>query len=126
MVHSTLSLHVPSAGPTPFTLSLPFAKTPRGRLSVDNRLRVLTPPELDSDGHVQGPEDHGTGPKEMQHVSGWGWGSGAVWDAGRQAICRSSRAGFLAVLVLVLPPPCRTHPPAPGSQVELAPSSASG
>lgn len=31
-------------GPTPFTLALPFAKTPIGRLAVDGRLRVLEEP----------------------------------------------------------------------------------
>eukprot|EP00887_Chlorella_sp_A99_P006679 scaffold3.g6679.t1 len=34
-------------GPTPFTLSLPFAKTSRGRLAVDDRLRVLAPSQMD-------------------------------------------------------------------------------
>ncbi len=32
------------AGPTDFTTSLPFARTPRGRIAVDERLRVLTHP----------------------------------------------------------------------------------
>jgi NADH:ubiquinone reductase (non-electrogenic) len=31
-------------GPTPFTLALPFSKTPIGRLAVDGRLRVLQEP----------------------------------------------------------------------------------
>lgn len=34
-------------GPTPFTLSLPFARTARGRLAIDDHLHVLTPPEMD-------------------------------------------------------------------------------
>lgn len=32
------------AGPTGSTTSLPFARTPRGRIAVDERLRVLTHP----------------------------------------------------------------------------------
>lgn len=32
------------AGPTDFTTSLPFARTPRGRIAVDEHLRVLTHP----------------------------------------------------------------------------------
>ena len=32
------------AGPTAFTTSLPFARTPRGRIAIDDRLRVLTHP----------------------------------------------------------------------------------
>ena len=34
-------------GPTKFTTSLPFAKTARGRIAVDERLRVLVHPEED-------------------------------------------------------------------------------
>ncbi len=30
-------------GPTPFTLSLPFVKTPKGRIAIDDGLRVLMP-----------------------------------------------------------------------------------
>jgi len=30
-------------GPTPFTLSLPFVKTPKGRIAIDEGLRVLMP-----------------------------------------------------------------------------------
>jgi NADH:ubiquinone reductase (non-electrogenic) len=30
-------------GPTPFTLSLPFVKTPKGRIAIDESLRVLMP-----------------------------------------------------------------------------------
>lgn len=56
-------------GPTPFTLSLPFAKTSRGRLAVDDRLRVLAPSQMDKKGHVRGPEDHGAGPQELGDVS---------------------------------------------------------
>ncbi|KAI8463743.1 MAG: hypothetical protein J3K34DRAFT_526753 [Monoraphidium minutum] len=37
-------------GPTPFTLSLPFAKTQVGRLAVDERLRVMAPPKQEQDG----------------------------------------------------------------------------
>ena len=32
-------------GPTEFTTSLPFAKTARGRIAVDDRLRVLVHPD---------------------------------------------------------------------------------
>ena len=32
-------------GPTKFTTSLPFAKTARGRIAVDGRLRVLVHPD---------------------------------------------------------------------------------
>ena len=34
-------------GPTSFTTSLPFAKTARGRIAIDERLRVLVHPEED-------------------------------------------------------------------------------
>ncbi len=34
-------------GPTDFTTSLPFAKTARGRIAVDERLRVLQHPHED-------------------------------------------------------------------------------
>ena len=34
-------------GPTKFTTSLPFAKTARGRVAIDERLRVLVHPEED-------------------------------------------------------------------------------
>ncbi|KAI7835537.1 hypothetical protein COHA_010565 [Chlorella ohadii] len=56
-------------GPTPFVLSLPFAKTPRGRLAVDDRLRVLMPPKLRPDGHVWADGEKGPGPKTMKEVS---------------------------------------------------------
>lgn len=39
-------------GPTPFTTSLPFAKTRVGRLAVDKYLHVLAPPRLEEDGRV--------------------------------------------------------------------------
>ena len=32
-------------GPTEFTTSLPFAKTARGRIAVDDKLRVLVHPD---------------------------------------------------------------------------------
>ena len=38
-------------GPTEFTTSLHFAKTARGRIAVDDHLRVLV--------HSTRPEDHG-------------------------------------------------------------------
>lgn len=57
-------------GPTPFTVSLPFVKTPRGRLAIDDRLRVLTVPKLHKDGHVQGAGEKGPGPQDVKDVSG--------------------------------------------------------
>ena len=50
-------------GPTPFTLSLPFAKTPRGRLAIDPFLRVLAAPKLRADGHVAAGGEAGPGPQ---------------------------------------------------------------
>ncbi|WIA34774.1 hypothetical protein OEZ86_013079 [Tetradesmus obliquus] len=42
-------------GPTPFTLSLPFAKTKVGRIAVDGYMRVLAPPlQQGQAGHVRG------------------------------------------------------------------------
>eukprot|EP00775_Hariotina_reticulata_P010169 gene10167-10329_t len=41
-------------GPTPFTLSLPFAKTKVGRIAVDSYQRVLVPPQQDDLGRVRG------------------------------------------------------------------------
>ncbi|KAL4857936.1 Internal alternative NAD(P)H-ubiquinone oxidoreductase A2 [Chlorella vulgaris] len=55
-------------GPTPFTVSLPFVKTPRGRLAIDDRLRVLTVPKLHRDGHVQGAGEKGPGPQDVKDV----------------------------------------------------------
>eukprot|EP00877_Chromochloris_zofingiensis_P007537 jgi/Chrzof1/3036/Cz12g09060.t1 len=49
-------------GPTPFTLSLPFAKTPVGRLAIDGYLRVLAPHKEDESGHVRG-EGEAVAPK---------------------------------------------------------------
>jgi NADH:ubiquinone reductase (non-electrogenic) len=40
-------------GPTPFTLSLPFAKTRLGRIAVDEYLRVMAPAVLDAAGHAR-------------------------------------------------------------------------
>jgi NADH:ubiquinone reductase (non-electrogenic) len=46
-------------GPTPFTLSLPFAKTKVGRIAVDGYMRVLAPPlqEQGAAGHVRAEGD---------------------------------------------------------------------
>ncbi|KAF6256151.1 pyridine nucleotide-disulfide oxidoreductase-domain-containing protein, partial [Scenedesmus sp. NREL 46B-D3] len=46
-------------GPTPFTLSLPFAKTKVGRIAVDGYMRVLAPPlqEEGQAGHVRAEGD---------------------------------------------------------------------
>ena len=46
-------------GPTDFTTSLPFAKTARGRIAVDERLHVLVHPK----------EEHGpSSPAEVMHT----------------------------------------------------------
>lgn len=61
-------------GPTEFTLSLPFAKTSKGRLAVDECLRVIAPPEET----VASPKGGGSGgtlgekheePKHMADIS---------------------------------------------------------
>jgi NADH:ubiquinone reductase (non-electrogenic) len=45
-------------GPTPFTLSLPFAKTKVGRIAVDGYMRVLAPPlQEGAAGHVRAEGD---------------------------------------------------------------------
>lgn len=45
-------------GPTPFTLSLPFAKTKVGRIAVDGYMRVLAPPLQEAAaGHVRAEGD---------------------------------------------------------------------
>ncbi|KAL4421702.1 hypothetical protein ABPG77_010646 [Micractinium sp. CCAP 211/92] len=56
-------------GPTPFVLSLPFSKTPRGRLAIDGHLRVLMPPKLEASGHVRADGEQGPGPKKLTDVS---------------------------------------------------------
>ncbi|KAL4457622.1 hypothetical protein ABPG75_012487 [Micractinium tetrahymenae] len=56
-------------GPTPFVLSLPFSKTPRGRLAIDKRLRVLMPPKLQASGHVWADGEKGPGPTKLTDVS---------------------------------------------------------
>ena len=56
-------------GPTPFTLSLPFTKTSRGRVAVDERLHVLAPPAVDAEGKTRAAGDAGSGPREMRDVS---------------------------------------------------------
>lgn len=38
-------------GPTPFTLSLPFLKTNKGRIAVDDRLRVMSVDAMKDGGH---------------------------------------------------------------------------
>lgn len=52
-------------GPTPFTTSLPFAKTPKGRLAVDEFLRLAAPP-LDG---VRPPGAPGPGPSSPEQVA---------------------------------------------------------
>lgn len=52
----SIVLHVVAGvGPTPFTLSLPFAKTKVGRIAVDPYMHVLAPPrQEEAAGHVRG------------------------------------------------------------------------
>lgn len=50
--------------------SLPFAKTPRGRLAVNDRLQVLMPPKLNEEsGHVWADGEKGPGPTQLKDVS---------------------------------------------------------
>lgn len=59
-------------GPTPFTLSLPFTKTSRGRLAVDERLRVMAPPPhsaRDKNESDNGDGVRESGPRQMSDVS---------------------------------------------------------
>jgi NADH:ubiquinone reductase (non-electrogenic) len=46
-------------GPTEFTTGLPFARTSRGRIAVDEQLRVLV--EADEDGSTGTASTHGPG-----------------------------------------------------------------
>jgi NADH:ubiquinone reductase (non-electrogenic) len=62
-------------GPTKFTLSLPFVKTPKGRLAIDESLHVLMPFQKkvagtggDGDGGKQIISEH-IGPTEMSQVN---------------------------------------------------------
>ena len=56
-------------GPISPPCSLPYAKTPRGRLAVDSRLHVLAPPKLQPNGHVQAAGEKGPGPQDCKDVS---------------------------------------------------------
>ena len=67
-------------GPTPFTLSLPFLKTPKGRLAVNEKLQVLMPARKASFIHGKGENgekqrgdipniDSLNGPTQMSEVS---------------------------------------------------------
>lgn len=60
-------------GPTPFVLSLPFVKTPKGRLAVDPGLRVMLPRRVADGGDGEaaggGAMQPGPGPKAMTDVS---------------------------------------------------------
>ncbi len=53
----------------PPSCSLPFSKTPRGRLAIDGHLRVLMPPKLEASGHVRADGEQGPGPKKLTDVS---------------------------------------------------------
>lgn len=61
-------------GPTPFTVSLPFAKTAVGRIAVDPCLRVLVPPKQEG-GHIRAEGEAVAGPKKvcgsLCGVAGW-------------------------------------------------------
>lgn len=67
-------------GPTPFTLSLPFAKTSVGRIAVDGQLRVLAPPKQEEDGHVR-DEGAAVGGATGARVSGCD--TGVTWVCDR-------------------------------------------
>ncbi|GAB4820804.1 hypothetical protein N2152v2_007850 [Parachlorella kessleri] len=41
----------------------------KGRIAIDDHLRVLAPPKQTADGHVRGPGEKTAGPQEMHHVS---------------------------------------------------------
>ena len=56
-------------GPTPFTLSLPFCRTAKGRIAVDGRLRVLAPRAVGPDGAARSAADAPAGPRSMRDVS---------------------------------------------------------
>ena len=55
-------------GPTEFTLSLPFAKTPKGRIAIDPGLRVLAPPPPAA-GAAGAAGASGEGPRRLEDVS---------------------------------------------------------
>lgn len=72
MMHSYgLCVWSTGVGPTPFVTSLPFAKTPKGRLAVDEFLRLAAPPmgEVGADGQVRGPGSPGPGPSSPEQVA---------------------------------------------------------
>ncbi|PNH00726.1 Alternative NAD(P)H dehydrogenase 2, mitochondrial [Tetrabaena socialis] len=71
-------------GPTPFTVSLPFAKTTVGRIAVDKLMRVLAPP---------GPSPPGVEAKP---------GGGAAASEAGDAAGRARPAGPPAELPLIL------------------------
>ncbi|KAL4540974.1 hypothetical protein Ndes2437B_g05374 [Nannochloris sp. 'desiccata'] len=56
-------------GPTPFTLSLPFVKTPKGRIAIDESLHVLMPFPHKQTSTVDGENPSHAGPTEMSQVS---------------------------------------------------------
>ena len=56
-------------GPTPFTLSLPFSKTGKRRIAVDDRLRVLMPPAVGADGRARSASEPPPGPHALADVS---------------------------------------------------------
>jgi NADH:ubiquinone reductase (non-electrogenic) len=56
-------------GPTPFTLSLPFAKTSKGRLAIDERLRVLAAPPSSSSSSSGSETEKGQEQQQQQEQS---------------------------------------------------------
>ena len=62
-------------GPTPFTLSLPFAKTAVGRLAVDTHMRVLAQPPPQA---PQQPQPQQMQPQQPSSSNGNGAGSSKV------------------------------------------------
>ena len=67
-------------GPTPFTLSLPFAKTTKGRIAVDENLRVMRP---------ESKEATDAEPKHMSDVKM----DGAIGDVDETSIKAGSGSG---------------------------------
>lgn len=101
---------LPTCAPPPRRLprSLPFSKTPRGRLAIDDRLRVLMPPKLQQDGHVWADGETGPGPQSMAQV---GAESASCRSALASPLCREM-ARFARRLGAV---PALPHRPPPGA-----------
>lgn len=70
-------------GPTPFTLSLPFLKTPKGRLAVNERLQVLMPRKASSSAEESAQRNPTAGASSGTPVGG------AATDGGTSATADS-------------------------------------